>query len=127
MVFNNDATKVLSFSKVREDDQEEMSIENLSKIVSEVKEIKFDCSHYDIRITKEDMSKYVSPTLTDLLAAMTDNLNTLLIRNIVTTALCSKPTSLQIALGNLLRDHKSIVNKLYRLCIGQKRVLWSIL
>ena len=73
------------------------------------------------------MSKYVSPTLTDLLAAMTDNLNTLLIGNIVTTALCSKPTSLQIALGNLLRDHKSIVNKLYWLCIGQKRVLWSIL
>ena len=125
VVFNNDATKVSSLLKVRDDDQEELtSIENLSKIVSEVKEIKFDYSHYDIRITEEDMSKYVSPTLTDLLAAMTDNLKTtlpaLLIGNIVTSALCSKPTSLQIALGNLLRDHKSIVNKLYRLCIGQQ-------
>ena len=64
------------------------------------------------------MSTYVSPTLMDLLAAMIDNLkNTLpalLIGNIVTSALSSKPTNLQIALGNLLRDHKSIVNKLYR-------------
>ena len=119
VVFNNDATTVLNLLKVPEDDQEETSIENLSKkIVSEVKEIKFDCSHYDIRITEEDMSTYVSPTLMDLLAAMTDNLkNTLpalLIGNIVTSALSSKPTNLQIALGNLLSDHKSIVNKLYR-------------
>ena len=92
---------------------------NLSKnIVSDVKQIKFDCISYDIRITEEDMSTYVSPTLMDLLAAMTINLkNTLpalLIGNIVTSALSSKPTNLQIALGNLLRDHKSIVHKLYR-------------
>jgi len=57
LVFNNAATKVLNLLKVPEDYQEETSIENLSKrIVSEVKEIKFDCSHYDIRITEEDMS-----------------------------------------------------------------------
>ena len=56
VVFNNDATKVLNLLKVPEDDQEETSIENLSKIVSEVKEIKFDCSHYDIRITEEDVN-----------------------------------------------------------------------
>lgn len=64
------------------------------------------------------MLTYVSPTLMDLLAAMTDNLKTtlraLLIGNIVTIALSSRPTNLQIVLGNLLRDHKSIVNKLYR-------------
>ena len=49
---------------------------------------------------------------------MTDNLkNTLpalLIGNKVTSALSSKPTNLQIALENLLRDHKLLVNKLYR-------------
>jgi len=54
----------------------------------------------------------------DLLAAMTDNLKTilpaLLIGNIVTSALSSKPTNLQIALENLLRDLKSAVNKLCR-------------
>ena len=105
-------TTVLNLLKVPEDDQEETSIENLSKkIVNEVKDIR-------IRITEEDMSTYVSPTLMDLLAAMTNNLkNTLpalLIGNIVTSALFSKPTNLQIALGNLLRDHKSTVNKLYR-------------
>ena len=119
VVFNHDATTVLNLLRVPEDDQEETSIENLSKnFVSEVKQIKFECSSYDIRITKEDMSTYVSPTLMDLLAAMTGNLkNTLpalLIGNIVTSALSSKPTNLQIALGNLLRDHKSIVKKLYR-------------
>ena len=109
---------MLNLLRVPEDDQEEMS-KNLSKnIVSDVKQIKFDCISYDIRITEEDMSTYVSPTLMDLLAAMTINLkNTLpalLIGNIVTSALSSKPTNLQIALGNLLRDHKSIVHKLYR-------------
>ena len=44
----------------------------------------------------------------DLLAAMTDNLKTtlpaLLNGNIVTSALSSKPTDLQISLGNLLRS-----------------------
>ena len=64
------------------------------------------------------MATYVSPTLMDLSPAMTDNLkNTLpalLIGNKVTSALSSKATNLQIALGNLLRDHKSLVNKLYR-------------
>ena len=38
-----------------------MSIENLSKIVSEVKEIKFDCSHYEesILIMKNHQGRYV--------------------------------------------------------------------
>lgn len=49
------------------------------------------------------MLTYVSPTLMDLLAAMTDNLKTtlraLLIGNIITIALSSRPTNLQIALG----------------------------
>ena len=56
VVFNHDATTVLNLLKVPEDDQEkETSIENLSKkIVSEVKQIKFDCSRCDIRITEKD-------------------------------------------------------------------------
>ena len=67
VVPNNDATKVLNL-KVPEDDQEETFIENLTKIACEVKERKFDCLHYVIRITAEDMTTYVSPTLMDLLA-----------------------------------------------------------
>jgi hypothetical protein len=70
---------------------------------------------HDIRITKEDM---VSQTLMDLFVALNDNLkNTLralLIGNIVTSALSNKPpTDLQIALGNLVRDSKSLTTCSY--------------
>ena len=61
VVPNNDATKVLNLLKVPEDDQEETFIENLTKIACEVKERKFDCLHYDIRITDEDMSSMSIP------------------------------------------------------------------
>ena len=64
------------------------------------------------------MSIAVSQTVMDLLAALTDNLKdtlpALLIANIITSVLSNKPTHLQIALGNLLRDSKSLINRLYQ-------------
>ena len=54
----------------------------------------------------------------DLLAALTDNLKdtlpALFIANIITSVLSNKPTHLQIALGNLIRDSKSLINRLYQ-------------
>ena len=102
-----------------EDDTQDLLIGKLAKIIcDEVKQIDHDQSQYDIRITKEDMSTSVSQTVMDLLAALTDNLKdtfpALLIANIITSVLSSKPTNLQIALGNLIRDSKSLINRLYQ-------------
>jgi len=64
------------------------------------------------------MSTSVNQTVMDLLAALTDNLKdtfpALLIANIITSVLSNKPTSLQIAFGNLIRDSKSLINQLYQ-------------
>ena len=102
-----------------EDDTQDLLIGKLAKIIcDEVKQIDHDQSRYDVRITKEDISTSVSKTVMDLLAALTDNLkNTfpaLLIANIITSVLSNRPTNLQIALGNLTRDSKSLINQLYQ-------------
>ena len=109
VVLKNDALTVLNLVSDTTDDLEDASIEFIANmIVKEVKQIKYDNSHYDIRITKADMSKYVSKSLMDLLAAVCDGLKNslpaLMIGNIVTSILSSKPTNLQISLGNVLRD-----------------------
>ena len=64
------------------------------------------------------MSTSVSQTVMDLLAALTDNLKdtfpALLLANIITSVLSNKPTRLQIAFGNLIRDSKSLINQPYQ-------------
>ena len=119
MVFRQNASTVLHLAGDTEDDTQDLLIGKLAKIIcDEVKQIDHDQSQYDIRITKEDMSTSVSQTVMDLLAALTDNLKdtfpALLIANIITSVLSSKPTNLQIALGNLIRDSKSLINRLYQ-------------
>ena len=119
VVFRQNASTVLHLAGDTEDDTQDLLIGKLAKIIcDEVKQIDHDQSQYDIRITKEDMSTSVSQTVMDLLAALTDNLKdtfpALLIANIITSVLSSKPTNLQIALGNLIRDSKSLINRLYQ-------------
>jgi len=54
----------------------------------------------------------------DLLSALSANLKytlpALLIGNIITNVLSNNPTNLQIALGNLIRDSKSLINQMYQ-------------
>ena len=119
VVFRQNASTVLHLTYDTEDDTQDLLIGKLTKIIcDEVKQIDQDQSRYDIRITEEDMSTPVSQTVMDLLAALTDNLKdtfpALLIANIITSVLSNKPTSLQIALGNLIRDSKSLINQLYQ-------------
>lgn len=45
---------------------------------------------------------------------MKDTFTALLIANIITSVLSNKPTNMQIALGNLIRDSKSLINQLYQ-------------
>lgn len=122
VVFRNSASSALhlaSDSDTEDGQQEYVIIRKLAKvIVDEMKQIAYDKSRYDIRITKEDMATSVSQTLMNLLAAITENLHNtlpaLLIGNIVTSVFSNKPTSLQISLGNLIRDSKSLLNKLFQ-------------
>ena len=109
----------MHLSSDAEDDQQSLLIEKLAKIIcKEVKDVERDNAHYDIRITKEDMSNSVSQTLMDLLAALNDNLNNtlsaLLIGNIITSLISNKVTNLQLALGNLIRDSKALINQMYQ-------------
>ena len=75
-------------------------------------------THYDVRITKEDISNWVSQTLMDLLAALNDNLNNTLpalpIGNIITSIICNKTANVQLALGKLIRDSKALINHIYQ-------------
>ena len=54
----------------------------------------------------------------DLLASLNDNLNNtlpaLLIGNIITSIISNKFTDLQLALGNLMRDSKALMNRMYQ-------------
>ena len=56
--------------------------------------------------------------LMDLLAALNDNLNNtlpaLLIGNIITSLISNKATNLQLALANLIRDSKALINQMYQ-------------
>ena len=119
IVFRKSASTLLYL--VNDSDEDELSIltDKLAKtITSEVRDISVDKSRYNVRITKEDISKSVSLTLMDLLgklsAHMDYTLPALLIGNIGTGIICNNPTNLQIALGNLIRDSKSLINQMYQ-------------
>ena len=110
-----------SLNLVNDSDEDELSIltDKLAKtITSEVRDISVDKSRYNVRITKENISKSVSSTLMDLLGKLSANIDytipALLIGNIVTSIISNNPTNLQIALGNLIRDSKSLINQMYQ-------------
>lgn len=119
IIFRSNAKALLHLSSDDEEDQQSLLIKKLAKIIcKEVKDIELDNAHYDIRITKEDMSYSVSQTMMDLLASLSDNLNNtlpaLLIGNIITSIISNKATNLQLALGNLIRDSKALINHIYQ-------------
>ena len=106
---------------VNDSDEDELSIltDKLAKtITSEVRDISVNKARYNVRITKEDISKSVSSTLMDLLGTLSANMDytlpALLIGNIVTSIISNNLTNLQIALGNLIRDSKSFINQMYQ-------------
>ena len=119
VVFINSASSVLHLAAEAEDEQQDFAFKKGAKIVvDEIKRTDQDRSHYNARIMKENMSIPISQTFMELLAALSDNLkNTLpavLKGNIITSVLINKPPSLQIALGNLIRDSKSLINQMYQ-------------
>ena len=102
-----------SDSEDKQDD--DVIITRLAKSISvEIMEFKPDKSRYDIQVSKENMMASVSPTLMNLLSEISGNLDgtlpALLIGNIVTSVFSNRPMHLQLSLGNLIRDSKTLLN-----------------
>ncbi len=95
------------------DDDLELCKENVAKqIVKETKEKKINQKMYCKHIDKDIASACVSETLLHLLAAVSpkfdyQSLQSPMIGNIIASVVASQATSLQIALGVLMSNHKA--------------------
>lgn len=113
VAFQHQASQILKMVEHEEDDIEN-SIRLIAKQVKkECNAIPLDSTNYHLNIDEELAEESVSSTIQDLLASISTKLNNtppaLLIGNIITSVLRNKPTDLQIALGVLLRDYKTIL------------------
>ena len=102
--------------KIIKDDNESDGI--LSKqVVQESKSISCDKSSFQEHIDADMAAEHASDTLLKLLAALSRRLDRTLpaplIGNIITNVLRNSPTPLQVALGILLRDSKTVISHMY--------------
>jgi len=98
---------------VDDTDEENPEMKHIVKrIVGETKELKKSDKTYATRISKNIAEEAVSPTLANLLKAISPKLagsnQALLIGNIITSCVDRQATNLQIALGVLLREEHLI-------------------
>ena len=111
LVFKRHAPNILK--AVEDTDDGTPEVKHIVKcVIRDVKNLKKSDNTYTTRISKEIAGEAVSPTLANLLAAISpklvDSNQALLIGNIVTSCVTNKATSLQIALGVLLREKQLI-------------------
>ena len=118
VTFHNNTT--VHQKLIKEDDKFDItqSIKNIAKqIVQECKSINHDSASYLLHMNKELAADSVSPTLQSLLSAVSkkfdQSLPALMIGSIVTSMVMNRPTDLQIALGVLMRDSKTLINHMY--------------
>ncbi len=115
VAFQSQASMVLKMVK-QEEDCIENSIPHVAKhVVKECKAIPLDTSKYRLNIDEQLAQESVSPTVQNLLDSLSskrDNAPPALLigANIITSVLRHKSTDLQIALGVLLRDSKTILS-----------------
>ncbi len=114
MAFQSQASIVLKMVK-QEEDCIENSIRHIAKhVAKECKAIPLDTSKYRLNIDEHLAQESVSPTVQNLWVSLSSKLDntppSLLIGNIITSVLRHKSTDLQIALGVLLRDSKTILS-----------------
>ena len=108
---------VPSVFKLVDDNDDDGMIQNISKAIhEECKNLVHDKNKYTIRIDKQTGIKSVSATLISLLENMSDNpwfkLPSIVIGNIITSAVTNQPTPLQIGLGVTL-GKKSLVQQFH--------------
>ena len=109
-------TTASSFLRLVEDDDDNLSTAHIAKqIVKESKELISSNNVYKTKIDKETAAADVSPTLQSLLSKICKEMNSLpviLMGNMVTSIVTKRPTTLQVALGVLIRS-KSLVETLH--------------
>jgi hypothetical protein len=116
LVFQSTAHSVL---KIEEDcDDDDHVIRSVGKkIMKETLSLPKTDNEYFTRLDKDSTLDEISPTLLSLLGNITEKLDStlpaILIGNIITSIIKKQPTTLQIALGVLLRS-KSLIEQFYK-------------
>ena len=117
VAFQCHAAVTLKMFKDNEDDLENNIRHVAKQIKKECKDIPLDTTTYRLNIDEQLVQESVSCTVQNLLASVSTKLDStppaLLIGNIITSVVRNKSTDLQIALGVLLRDNKSILGYTY--------------
>ena len=114
LLFRNRAAEVL---RLVDDEEDDLSYDKLAKqIVKESKIIVPDKTVYQTRINDGTVAETTTPTFMKLLSLLSNKLSSSLtatmLGNMITCCLTNRPTSLQIALGVLVRE-KSLIKTLY--------------
>ena len=106
-----------------EDEDEEVTLKKLGKqIAQELKAVKRELTSYDVHIDKPSATECTSNLLNKLLSKVhpkftsdsSPSLPSIMVGNIVASVTANQPTPLQIALGELMSEHKSVINMLYK-------------
>lgn len=118
VIFKSTARQVLKFVDSEEDDIEN-AISVVSKtITTEILSLPKESTNYRSTINIDIASEQVSNTLMKLLCSVSEKLNNslpaMLIGSIVTSTKKNFPTNLQIALGIVLRDTKSVIQLMHK-------------
>ena len=124
VVFKNSVANTLKIVKA-EDEDEEITLKKLGKeIAQELKTVKREVMSYDVHINKSLASECTSDLLKKLLSKVhpkftsdsdsSPSLPSIMVGNIVASVTTNQPTPLQIALGVLISEQKSIINILHK-------------
>ena len=120
LIFRSKAPNVIKFVTDQEGDSTDTAVSVVAKqIIREVKAIKVDKFKYDIRLTEETLTEPLSETFMSLLSRISPKLNgsnpAYMIGNVVSRYVRQYPTTLQIALGVLVRDSRALIQQLNEL------------
>ena len=122
VLFRNSVANTLNIVNA-EDGDEEVTLKKLGKeIAQELKAVKRELTSYDVHIDKPSATECTSNLLNKLLSKVhpkftsdsSPSLPSIMVGNIVASVTANQPTPLQIALGVLMSEHKSVINMLYK-------------
>ena len=119
MGFKSELAKSLHLEKNADDDLDYCVNRVASAIISESLALKKKRDVYHINIDKELACESVGDTTALLLSKVSpkfdnESLAIILIGNIITGAVCSQTTDLQVALGIIMRRNKLLITELYK-------------
>ena len=114
----SDAVTVIDEGDQSDLDSLDIAISKVSeRILQEINDIKSDRTHYDTHINFDKVLESVSDTFLELMKALSPKLDkslpAILIGSMITSVLANTPTSLQVALGVLIRDSKELINQMH--------------